>query len=159
MARARSHPRPENYHEWRKRVKEHWYHTRLLEGLWNRGMESYEKSLKDLESALGNDHNLVVLEETVLAEPASYGQKPEIRLFEKAIGKYHRKLRDDALELGKHIYEEKPGRFTRRINRLWDGWQSKAVKPAPPSPDSKKNGRPKVAISARVAGLGPAKPA
>jgi CHAD domain-containing protein len=135
MARARKHPRPENYHEWRKRVKDHWYHTRLLQGLWNREIEEYEKNLKELETALGEGHNLVVLREAVLAESASYGQNPDIRLLERAIEKYRQQLQDEALELGKRIYEEKPGRFTRRIQRLWDDWQSK-------------DGRPKAAVSA-----------
>jgi len=31
LIRAQKCPRPENYHEWRKRVKDHWYHARLLE--------------------------------------------------------------------------------------------------------------------------------
>jgi len=125
MARARKHPRPENYHEWRKRVKEHWYHIRLLEGLWDNEMKSYEKSLKDLEAALGEDHNLVVLHDKVLAEPEFYGKKAEIRVFGELIAKYHDALRDDASDLGARIYDGKPGRFTRRIERLWDDWESK----------------------------------
>ena len=125
MARARKHPRPENYHEWRKRVKEHWYHIRLLEGLWDNEMKSYEKSLKDLEAALGEDHNLVVLHDKVLAEPEFYGKKAEIRVFGELIAKYHDALRDDASDLGARIYDGKPGRFTRRFERLWDDWESK----------------------------------
>jgi CHAD domain-containing protein len=124
MARARKHSRPENYHEWRKRAKEHWYHIRLLAGLWDDDMESYEKRLKDLEAALGEDHNLVVLQEKVMGEPGFYGKKPEIRVFEDLVGKYHEKLRDDASDLGKRIYDEKAGRLTRRVERLWDDWQS-----------------------------------
>jgi CHAD domain-containing protein len=124
MARARKHPRPENYHEWRKRVKEHWYHIRLLEDLWNHGIETYEKNLKGLEASLGDDHNLVVLQEKVLAEPAFYGTKLEMRLFVGTVDKYHRDLRGKALETGEGIYKEKPGRFTRRVRRLWDAWQA-----------------------------------
>ena len=63
LARVRKNPRPENLHELRKRVKDHWYHIRLLESLWTGVMSAYEKSLKDLETWLGNDHNLVVLRE------------------------------------------------------------------------------------------------
>jgi hypothetical protein len=96
MARARKHPRPENYHEWR-----------------------------NLEAALGEDHNLVVLHDKVLAEPEFYGKKAEIRVFGELIAKYHDALRDDASDLGARIYDGKPGRFTRRIERLWDDWESK----------------------------------
>ena len=117
MSRARKHPLPENYHEWRKRVKAHWYHIRLLESLWSPGMQIYEKRLKDLETALGEDHNLVVLHGKVLAEP-EIGQLPRL------IRKYQKELRDNALALGEHIYEEKPGHLSRRIQQLWDGWQA-----------------------------------
>ena len=142
MARARKHARPEDYHDWRKRVKEHWYHTRLLESLWNSGMESYEKNLKELEEALGEAHNLVVLRETVLQEPAAFGQPAELRLFEQAIGQYQEKLRGAALELGGRIYAGKPGHFTRRIKRLWSAW--------PSTPAAQENGRPKAAESEPV---------
>jgi CHAD domain-containing protein len=109
MARARKHARAENFHEWRKRVKEHWYHVRLLEDLWTPGMRVYEKSLKDLETCLGEDHNLVVL-----------SKQPEIGELVRLIRKYHQELRDNAFAVGERIYEEKPSRFTNRIARLWD---------------------------------------
>jgi CHAD domain-containing protein len=117
MSRARKQPLAENYHEWRKRVKAHWYHIRLLESLWSPGIEIYEKRLKELETALGEDHNLVVLHGKVLVEP-------EIGRLPRLIRKYQKELRDNALDLGEHIYEEKPGHFSRRVQHLWDVWQS-----------------------------------
>jgi CHAD domain-containing protein len=119
LARARKHPSPENYHEWRKRVKEHWYHVRLLENYWTEAIGAYEKSLKELETALGDDHNLVLLSEKVSADPAGHGKAPDITLFDELIEKYHKALRGDALKLGKHIYGEKPRQFTKRMRRLW----------------------------------------
>ncbi len=122
LARVRHHPLAENYHEWRKRVKEHWYHIRLLEESWTGAIGEYEKSLKELETALGEDHNLVLLSEKVLADPALHGKAPDIALFTGLIGKYHKELRADALKLGKHIYGEKPRQFTSRMRRLWRLW-------------------------------------
>jgi CHAD domain-containing protein len=121
MARARKRPRPENFHEWRKRVKEHWYHVRLLERLWTPGMRMYEKSLKDLETYLGEDHNLVVLTE-----------QPEVGPLVRLIGKYHRELRGNAFALGEHVYQEKAGHFTQRIRRLWDMSVGQASGTVPP---------------------------
>jgi CHAD domain-containing protein len=54
LKRAKKRPRPESYHDWRKHVKDHRYHIRLLEGLWTDVMQAYEKSLKDLETELGD---------------------------------------------------------------------------------------------------------
>ncbi len=34
MKRAYNSPTSENFHEWRKRTKYHWYHARLLESVW-----------------------------------------------------------------------------------------------------------------------------
>ena len=69
MAAVRAEARPELCHEWRKRVKDHWYHIRLVEDLWTEVMAGYEKSLKELETWLGDHHNLEVLKATLTAHP------------------------------------------------------------------------------------------
>jgi CHAD domain-containing protein len=124
MVRARKDPRPENFHEWRKAVKDHWYHVRLLESLWSDVMRAHEKSLKDLESWLGEDHNLVVLRERIVADPDSYGGQKETDLVLDLIDKYQKELRDNALSLGERIYEERLRQFTRRMKHLWLAWQT-----------------------------------
>jgi CHAD domain-containing protein len=134
LVRARKDPLPENYHEWRKRVKDHWYHVRLLEGVWDSGMQAYEKSLKELEGLLGEDHNLVVLRGKVQTEPAWYGKEPEIALLIKLIGACQRELRDHALAAGKDIYGEKPERFTKRMRRVWVAGHKQSAGPAGTEP-------------------------
>jgi CHAD domain-containing protein len=135
LAHARKHPLPENYHEWRKRVKDHWYHVRLLEGVWDGTMPAYERRLKDLETWLGEDHNLVVLREKAMAEPDLYGGESEIALFVRLADEYRKELRGNALALGAQFYGQKPRQLTRRIGQMWD---------------ANKNGRPKAAVSAPV---------
>jgi CHAD domain-containing protein len=123
LARVRKDPRPDDYHELRKRVKDHWYHIRLLENLWTDVMSAYEKSLKDLETWLGNDHNLAVLRERIVADPASYGKEKDIELIFGLIDKYQGELRGQSLSLAERIYEEKPAAFMRRMKHLWDTWR------------------------------------
>jgi CHAD domain-containing protein len=130
LARARKHPLPENYHEWRKRVKDHWYQVRLLEGVWDGAMPAYERRLKDLETWLGEDHNLVVLEEKVMAEPGFYGRPAEIDLFIKLIRKYHKELRGKALAEGARIYDVKPRQFSNGMRRMWVAGQAPVRKSA-----------------------------
>jgi CHAD domain-containing protein len=120
---VREDPRPESYHELRKLVKDHWYHIRLLESVWTGAMTAYEKSLKDLETWLGNDHNFAVLRERIVAEPAFYGEKKDIDLILDLIGKYQNELRLQSVSLAERIYEEKPGAFTLRMEHLWDTWR------------------------------------
>jgi CHAD domain-containing protein len=126
LARARKHPLPENYHEWRKRVKDHWYHVRLLEAVWDGTMPAYERRLKDLDTWLGEDHNLVILQEKAMAEPDFCGRHSEIDLFVRLIGKYHAELRGNALELGAHIYGGKPRQFSKEMRRMWDDGRAKS---------------------------------
>jgi CHAD domain-containing protein len=123
LARAGKDPRAENFHELRKRVKDHWYHMRLLEGLWTGVMNAYEKSLKDLETWLGDDHNLAVLRDAIVADPALYGRPEDIELTLGLVGKSQKKLRHKSLSLARRIYNEKPREFTRRVKRLWDAWR------------------------------------
>ena len=104
---ARKRPGPENFHNWRKRVKDHWYHVRLLEDLWTEWMQGYEASLKDAETWLGDDHNLVILRELLIREPGLFGKS--IELVVDRIGRQQRKLRTNAESLGERIYREKPG--------------------------------------------------
>jgi hypothetical protein len=123
MATAQDDPRPENYHEWRKRVKDHWYHVRLLESLWTEVIQAREASLKNLETWLGDDHNLVVLRDKLSNEPEKYGDADGVHLFLALAGEHQKELRENALSLGQRIYEEKPRQFTQSMSKLWDVWQ------------------------------------
>jgi CHAD domain-containing protein len=113
-------PSHENYHEWRKRVKDHWYHVRLFERYWTAPIEAYEKSLKELETLLGEDHNLVVLERTLRDAPASRGNATDVDLLFKLITRDRKELRGKARKLGRHIYTAKPRRLTKQFHQLWD---------------------------------------
>jgi hypothetical protein len=86
-------------------------------------MNAYEKSLKDLETWLGDDHNMAVLRERIAAEPEFYGKPKDIELILDLIGKYQKELRDKSLALAERIYEEKPRELTRRMTHLWDTWR------------------------------------
>ena len=100
-------------HEWRKRVKYHWYHVRLLEDVWCDVIQGYERSLKKTEDALGESLNLAILRERV---PAGAGQ------VRRAIERSQNELRGRALGVGKKVYAEKPSELTRQLARLWKRW-------------------------------------
>jgi CHAD domain-containing protein len=125
MVLAEHEPSPENYHNWRKRVKDHWYHVTLLQGLWNKRMKKDEKLLKKLETSLGNDHDLVLLIERVRAKQATYDKADSDAFF--ALAEIRQgKLRKRSLRLGGKIYGDKPRRFTKRIKKRWNGWHQKS---------------------------------
>jgi len=132
LARVRKDPRPENFHELRKRVKDHWYHLRLLEDLWTRMMSASEKSLKDLETWLGNDHNLAVLRARIVTEPAFYGKQKDIDLTLELIDRYQKELRGQSLSLAERVFAETPREFTHRMKHLWHTWRHEPKSPEGP---------------------------
>ncbi|MGD1072191.1 MAG: CHAD domain-containing protein [Bryobacteraceae bacterium] len=117
LARAAREETALNYHELRKRVKEHWYQVRLLENLGPE-ISTREEGLKDMQEWLGEDHNLVLLREIVSKEAAG---------VQRLIGKYQEKLRQKAMSQGEKLYAPKPGAFTRRLEQLWDVWRLRPI--------------------------------
>jgi len=124
MALVRKNSRPEYCHEWRKRVKDSWYHMRLLENAWPDWIQGYEKSLQDLETWLGDHHNLQVLRQTLAAKPGRYGQREDVDRSLHLAEKYQQELRKNALSLGERIYDEKPGLLKKQIKDFWNSSQS-----------------------------------
>ena len=122
LAKAQRNSNPLTYHAFRKRVKDHWYHIRLLESLWTEAQQARESSLHDLETWLGDDHNLVVLSEQMQNEPDRYGGQQNLARFLALAERYEKELRSNSLALGQRLYEEKPGEFIRRMEKLWNVW-------------------------------------
>src|SRR5207302_3381664 len=82
LQRAEAAPTSDNLHDLRKRVKDHWYHVRLLDGPWrvtlNGGFATRDRELRDIQEWLGDDHNLTVLRDAIQAEPAGFGGKKNV---------------------------------------------------------------------------------
>jgi CHAD domain-containing protein len=122
MAAAQKDENPVNYHDWRKRVKDHWYQLMLLENLWTAQTRAQMKTLKELETCLGDDHDLVLLLENLDAKHADFKPK-DLESFQTAASHHQKKLRERAVYLGRKIYNEKPADFIVRIDKRWDVWQ------------------------------------
>lgn len=112
LERATEEPTPTNFHDLRKRVKDHWYQVRLLEHVWDDGAPR-EKELRHLQECLGQEHDLYILETTVPLS-ASVSQLVEVARHE---------FRAEALKLAHKLYERRPGQHIRHLQGLWDKWQ------------------------------------
>lgn len=158
LVKAEGNPDPALYHEFRKRAKDHWYHIRLLESVWTEAQQARESSLHDLETWLGDDHNLVVLCDQVQKDPDRYGVQQDIQLFLTVAQQYQKELRSNSIALGHRLYEEKPRQFVRRMEKLWDVWQHdpksmRQVQKDRRSPPKKQPGRApatKVAVAGKA---------
>ena len=111
---VQANPSAEGLHEWRKRVKELWYHHTLLRPLWPPVMQAVGDEAHELADRLGDDHDLVMLaawiRENTDAEPEFY----------EAVDRRRAELQAEAMILGARLYADKPSSYVRRLRRLWD---------------------------------------
>ena len=117
--RAESRRTPEAVHEWRKRVKDLWYHTRLLSEA-DPVMMSRAASLGRLADVLGSRHDLDVLESAVKDDDGLRATL-DWRAGQRSIKKLREELDREAFVLGGLIYSEKPAAFESGMRRLLGG--------------------------------------
>ncbi|MBM9514044.1 CHAD domain-containing protein [Desulfogranum marinum] len=123
FSRAYLSPSTERFHEWRKLVKYHWYHLRLLHGIWPEMLTVQEETADKLADALGDDHDLDVLLTTVLTTPDAFGDDRQRQVLYGLIDRRRHSLRTDARLLGTYLFAEKPGSQVRRFGTYWEMWQ------------------------------------
>jgi CHAD domain-containing protein len=124
MKKAYTEPTAENFHEWRKRVKYHWYHLRLLRRTWRELMKVHCDATDKLSDLLGDDHDLAVLRATLLAESGCCGTDASIKSCVVLIDMRRHELMAAARPLGERVFAEKPKQLTKRIHRYWDTWRN-----------------------------------
>lgn len=124
MHRSAESPEDKIYHEWRKRVKYLWYHYRLLEDLWPGLFSTLQSEVHDLADLLGNDHDLVVLNEKLKSGDLELKENKQKEVLEALSQEYSDDLRQRSQALGQLIFAEKPKVFTERIGKYiemnWD---------------------------------------
>lgn len=116
----------EPFHEWRKRVKDLWYHTILLQRVWEEVMTVRRRRLKALSDTLGEDHDLAVFRRLIDAEPRLFGAQRARARFLALIATRRRELRTEAGTLGALLYAEKPDAYVRRLQAYWHVWRPRA---------------------------------
>jgi hypothetical protein len=116
-------PTTENLHEWRKRVKYHWYHERLLRPIWPAMMRAERQLADELADLLGDDHDLAVLQHTVDGEPDRFGEERDRQALAGLINQRREQLQAEARLLGKRLFAERTGARARRFKRYWQVWQ------------------------------------
>ena len=116
-------PAEEDFHEWRKQVKYLAAHVRLLRPLRPKKLGKLAKTLDRIADRLGDEHDLSVLQ-TRLAEPSgAWASAHELAVITEAIEAHRWTLQAEALDLGREVYAQEPGRFRRRFKRYWKTWR------------------------------------
>lgn len=119
---AYRHPHETAFHEWRKRVKDHWYHVQLLGAVWPQPMKARQKSVKQLSDALGDDHDLAVLRALLIRDDEIDLGEASTQELLGLMGQRQAELRRQASRQGRRIYAERAGRLTERFAVYWRAW-------------------------------------
>lgn len=117
MVATWKHPTAAHFHAWRRHVKAHWFHVRLLEAHCGNHLMPLQRRLEALDGILGEYHNLVLLREVLVADSALSRQDAAGCM--RVVANYQRVLRQNAQAVGLRIYSEKPRVFVRRVRHYW----------------------------------------
>jgi len=126
MALAYQAPTTEHFHEWRKHVKYHWHHTRILQPLWPDALGVRADAANTLGEALGMHHDLAVLQATLLDEREGFRQ-PAVQALVGLIDRRRSELATAARPLGARLFADKAAQIGQRWVRHWDTWQEEQV--------------------------------
>jgi len=105
-------------HIWRRRLKDHWYQMRLVEGL-DGHVHARVRRLKRLQDWLGEYHNLVLLRSAILEHPRQFGNARTVALILGCIDKRQATLRRRSVRRGRRLFSRKPASFRKQIKRWW----------------------------------------
>ena len=116
LAEAIDDPEPETFHACRKRVKDVWYELRILEPLNRTVLEEMAHDAEVLGELLGSEHDLDFLWARLENEKGEEALADELAHIQKLISKRCKRLRRDAVELGRRFYAEPSSAFAKRIS-------------------------------------------
>jgi CHAD domain-containing protein len=116
---AASDPSAEKLHEWRKRVKDLWYHCSILQETWKPVMGALADEAHELSDRLGDDHDLTVLLAYAREHSTALDGTERLHAFEAVVRGRREELQADAFAYGERLYADKPKVFVGRIERWW----------------------------------------
>lgn len=117
---ATKEPTVEKLHEWRKQTKHLRHQLEILRPLWPDRLEEFAGEAQHLGELLGDDHDLAVLREAILAK--SLGDEADREALLALIDRRRLELKEEAISLGERFFAEKPKCFVRQLKRYWKAW-------------------------------------
>ena len=118
MRCARTKPSPLALHCWRRRVKTLWYQLRVVESLAP-SLRAEIRRFEQLETWLGEHHNLFVLQMT-MADDVGFQRMPaEVRALAALSRTVQAEFQRKAFRVGQRLLVERPKVFARRQRRAF----------------------------------------
>ena len=120
-------PSVEELHEWRKRVKDLGYHERVLRRAWPSVQRPLLDAANELADLLGLDHDLGLLLARIdpsdqadqADDPVSHLSADDRRALRALVVGERARLEGEARRIGRRLYAERPGAWTRRHRAWW----------------------------------------
>jgi hypothetical protein len=119
LEQARESGAAEAFHDWRKPVKYHWYHARLLEPIKPDRIAAQRMLADYLGEILGAHHDLHDLRAHLSEGAFATGA---VAAMQAPIDAESRRLESLALDKGALLFAEKPGALARRWQGWWKDW-------------------------------------
>ncbi|MCW4463684.1 CHAD domain-containing protein [Sphingomonas sp. BT-65] len=116
MAAAEAKPVAGRLHEWRKRVKDHGFHRRLLRRALPHKLHAGLAQLDELAELLGDLHDLAMLRERVYAAGDAPPRAARTRLV-AAIDRRERALTARSFDVGARLFHRKPKAMAHGVRR------------------------------------------
>lgn len=120
--RALEGPTTARLHEWRKRVKYHWHHVQLLTETDPVVLEPWADRLHDLADALGDDHDLAVLVQTIERDVDAHGGQEAVEVVRTLAAGRRADLQSRAFSLGARYTAEPAEAVVARLATMWGAW-------------------------------------
>lgn len=112
----------EAFHEWRKRVKYHLYHMRLMRNLWPPVVKARCHALDELNDLLGDDHDLAVFKAAIDVDGETFAGFEHRQAFLGLMDRRRGELQARARTLGQRLFAEETDAFVERFGAYWKAW-------------------------------------
>ncbi len=122
-------PTTEALHEWRKRIKYHRLHVRLLQDAWPAALRTRRSLLHDQTDDLGDDHDLAILRNLLHRDPDRFGGTATVATVTALIDRKRAALQQRGLARGRRLFAEQPDEFVDRLGAYWDIWRREPSEP------------------------------
>lgn len=124
MVAAYRDPDAARFHEWRKRTKYFRFQLRLLRPLWPAVIKQQSKTASGLGDLLGDDHDLALLQDTLVPGFAAESKSRELQVLLGLADQRQLALRQQARILGKRLFADQPDALVARFDAYWSAWQT-----------------------------------
>jgi len=115
------------FHDWRKLVKYHGYHARLMEPVWPAAMQAHRQCADALNDILGQHHDLAVFEDALRETAAELRDAVDLAMLSAMIGQRQAALAERAFVTGARLFAEPADKLTQRWRRYWIEWRNDAT--------------------------------